>query len=156
MKETRKLVRVMVADNFPELSGKKISLWSLNMGHYWGNSLWLLPGWRLIIISSKSRAVSNECLRGLLAHELSHQVIYSRDSWLRYLVRVPSLYLFHKDQIRAEECAVDSLVMDRGFGRHLYLLTQIIDSDPAHDQVQKYYFTPAEIKDYCVKNNLPC
>lgn len=151
MKET---VKDLIKDSFPELSRKRIIFLSVGIGPFWGASLWPLPFLRLIIVGRQSRNISQTALTGLLAHELSHQVIYKQGGWLKYIVRTPLIYIFLKRVIKAEERRVDELVMARGFGRHLYLLTQIIDQDPGHELVKRYYFTPEEIEDYCRKNGL--
>ncbi len=151
-KPTRILLRSMIKESFPELSVKRIVLWSFGLGPFWGTSWWLLPWVRIIIVTHKSRDISHMALMGLLAHELSHQVVYRRYFWIRYVFRTPWIYIFRKDLIKGEEAQVDKVVMERGFGRHLCVLTKIIDQDPDHERVKKYYFTPTEIEAYCQEN----
>ncbi|MEI7620071.1 MAG: hypothetical protein WCJ57_00690 [Candidatus Falkowbacteria bacterium] len=153
-KQVKNLANILIRDNFPELSKERIIVLSSSLGPFWGVSWWPLPFFRLIMVSHKSKDVTQDALIGLLAHELCHHVIYKNDGWVKYIVRTPLIYTMFRKRIRAEECRVDRMVMDRGFGKHLYLLTKIIDNDPSHSNVKKYYYTPTEIEDYCLKNSV--
>jgi len=151
--QLKKYTRDLIDNSFPELKNKRILISYGQLGPFWGISWWVLPFLKIIVISPKAKNISPEALAGLLAHELSHQVIYQRESWLKYIVRTPLIYTVFKKMVKNEERQVDRMVMDRGFGYQLYILTKIIDQDSSHDCVKNYYFSPEEIEAYCLNNN---
>lgn len=154
LKQSKKLLNDLVKDSFSELRKEKILLSSFNLGPFWGAAWYILPGFRVIVLSPKSRIIPQSALIALLAHELSHHLVYKREGWLRYISRTPSIYMFFRPRIRNEEHRANRIVMARGFGRNLYDLTEIINQDPKHGRVQKYYSTKNEIIHYCLKHGL--
>ncbi|MCX6797720.1 MAG: hypothetical protein NTX66_00675 [Candidatus Falkowbacteria bacterium] len=154
IQQSKNLLHSLVNDSFPELAREKILLSSFNLGPFWGAAWWILPGFRVIVLSPKSRAIPQSALIALLVHELSHHLVYKREGWLKYVTRTPLIYMFFRFRIRDEEHRANRLVMRRGYGRNLYDLTEIIDQDPRHGCVQKYYSTKDEIKNYCLERGL--
>lgn len=153
-KEAKKLVKQLITDSYPELKRARILVWSFGLGPYWGAAWWPLPFLRIIVFSHKSRAIPQTAFLALAAHELGHQLIYQRDGWFKHLIRLPLVYVFLRKKIKDEENRVNKIVMERGYGQELYHLTNLTDQDPKHQRVQKFYLSAAEIKDYCLVNNL--
>lgn len=154
LKQNKIILSGLIKDSFPELAKEKILLLSFNLGPFWGAAWYIFPGFRIIILSPKSKTAPQPALIALLAHELSHHLVYKKEGWLKYILSVPLIYAFFWAKIRDEEYRANQIVMNRGFGRNLYDLTEIINQDPKHGCVQKYYSTKEEIKNYCLERGL--
>ncbi|MDP4222292.1 MAG: hypothetical protein Q8868_03170 [Bacteroidota bacterium] len=91
--------------------------------------------------------LENSAVAGLLAHELCHQERYSEMGVVKYFgfaVR----YLTSRNARIAEENATDRLTIEKGYGRELYILSEIAYNDRKHKGIKEYYLSLDEIKSY--------
>jgi hypothetical protein len=140
----------IISESFPSLNGKKIHFYVFWLS-FFGFSAWVPPFFRFIVISTRTRAFSDDVLTGILAHELSHQERYLEMGTARYL-KFALGFIFSKKVQAAEEKATDRLTIEKGYGRQLYELTLISNKDSKHKNIIDNYLTPEEIKAYAIES----
>jgi len=137
---------------FPELNGKKIFVFVpiFFRKAYSGLSVSIPPFPRMLFINKERASESNSYLRGLIAHELGHQSLYTARK-LKDNIRTGILYWFNSKIRRKEEDDVNKLIIERGLARDLYETTKKIENIKVDANIQKYYMSAEEIKFYAKK-----
>lgn len=149
LKRIRLLGRRIIEDAFPLLQNKKIVFIILPF-RYYALSLWIPPFIRLVVISTRARAMTDFVLTGIIAHELSHQERYLKmglAGYLRFIVK----YLFSEKARTEEERATDFLTIEKGYAAELRELTIISRADDNHKSIIDNYLTPEEITEHAAK-----
>jgi hypothetical protein len=136
----------LINDSFPRLRDKKIHLFVVRFRFY-ACSIWIPPFIRFIIMSTRTKALNEIAVTGILAHELCHQERYLEMSIPAYLRFVTGFILSRKARI-AEEKATDRLTIEKGYGKQLHELSLIQHHDKNHESIKDNYLTPEEIKAY--------
>jgi len=142
-KRIRQLSDRIIAESFPRLQGKRVIILVAPFRFY-ALSLWVPPFFRVIIISTRVKSMSDFVITGILAHELCHQERYLMMGPAGYL-RFAAGYLFSNKARTLEERATDYLAIEKGYARELHELTLISRADPNHETIIDNYLTPEEI-----------
>jgi hypothetical protein len=143
------IVKNLIAKSFPRLQNKRIRVFRFNFPVSEAAALWVLPWYRIILVSPKCDTLSAPALTGLLVHELCHHdMAAEQGSWIRYLLTKPFLYAFSPRSVIKEERATDTRVIEKGYGRELYELTEILSHDSKRKQIDKNYLTKEQVREY--------
>jgi len=145
----RKIADRIIAESFPGLQGKRIIMLVFRFRFY-ALSLWIPPGLRFIVVSTRTRNLSDEAITGLIAHELCHQERYCEmgiRNYLKFLVG----YVFSNKTRRNEEHETDRRTIEKGYARELYELTLVSRKDKKHKKIIDNYLSPEEIKNYALQ-----
>lgn len=143
-----KIVDELVKESFPELG--KIRLFNLKSRGLFGLSICFFGTNFLWLNYSKLSGASDKVVRGIIAHELSHFVIYSRrgffDNW-----KVWIFYWFSSRVRSKEENMTDRFAIERGYGKFIFESTKFIvaNLDKENKKVfEENYLSSDEIKSY--------
>jgi len=145
-KRIRLIAEKIIEDSFPLLKGKRILFFILYL-RFFGFSAWIPPFIRIIVFSTRTKALDDFALAGIMAHELCHQERYIGMGVPQYLKFIVS-YTFSEKCRTQEERATDILTIEKGYGRQLYELTLITRNDKKHSNIIDNYLTPEEIRSY--------
>jgi len=145
-KRIRIIAEKIIEDSFPLLKGKRILFFVIYL-RFFGFSAWIPPFMRIIVFSTRTKALDDFALTGIMAHELCHQERYILLGVPRYLKFIVS-YTFSDACRTAEERATDRLTIEKGYARQLYELTLITHNDKKHSNIIDNYLTPEEIRSY--------
>lgn len=116
------LVRYVIDNGFPELKEKKVKIRIVKGEDYW---MAAIPGCILVDYSVR-KIKSDKALTGLVAHEVSHLLFLSRQSFITYLIQ-SLLSHFLQSRETQEERMVDREIIKRGFGREYYAFLKYHD-----------------------------
>jgi hypothetical protein len=144
----RRRIGELVARSFPVLQGKRFLVRYFPFKSSYAAAFWLLPPLRVILLNPKCDRLDDLSLDALLAHELCHHEASAQDGWLRYVLTKPFIYLFSRAGEMREEMATDRLTIEKGYGRGLYALTDVLEHDPEHKRLNQYYLTKEQIREY--------
>ena len=89
-------------------------------------------------------------MTGLIAHELSHQERYL-DMGIRKYLLFAFRFIFSRKAQEAEEKATDRLTIRKGYGRNIYEVSRMSNSDRNHRKINRNYLSPEEIKTYALE-----
>jgi hypothetical protein len=140
------IVRDLIDKSYPEIKERKIHLVIIRF-RYYAFSIWIPPALRIIAVSRRAAKLNDKALKGLLAHELSHQERYLRMGLYRYLIFIMK-YIFLRESREKEEKSTDMLTIEKGYAKELYELSEITVRDESHKCIQGNYLTPVQIKAY--------
>lgn len=147
VKNYRRIVDRLIDKSFPSLRGKKIYFSYFSGKKYSGGAFWILPFWRVIFIN-RNRKFSNNQLRGLFVHELSHFEVFQKRGWLLSWF-VALLYWIFPRFREKEEKNVEKKIIQKGYAREYYSIVKEFYSKKF--KASKYYFSPEEVKSYAQK-----
>ena len=145
-KRVREFADEIIADSFPLLHGKRI-FFIVTWFRFYGLSLLIPPFLRFIVVSKRTVKFSDDVIKGILAHELSHQERYLRMSTAGYL-KFAFNFLVSKRAQADEEKATDRLTIEKGYGKYLYEVSLLSFNDKNHKKINDNYLSPEEIKQY--------
>lgn len=97
-----------------------------------------------------SKRPTLEMIRGVMAHELAHQVDYSQRPFYKQIFF--SLFWKHSPKMtRIIEQAADQITIKRGYKKELLANREFVHKMYKHDKkmmhvIRSYYMTPEEIK----------
>jgi len=140
------IVRDLIDKSYPEIKGKKIHLVVIKF-RYYAFSIWIPPALRIIAVSRRAAKLNDKALKGLLAHELSHQERYLSMGLSGYLIFIVK-YIFSGREREQEEKLTDMLTIEKGYARELHELSGITIRDESHRRIQGNYLTPVHIRAY--------
>jgi hypothetical protein len=145
----RKIAKEIIQEGFPELKGERILIyvpWVFRKA-YSGLAFNLPPFQKIILINKQRSNKSDIYLKGLLAHEFGHHVLYKkRNFWEN--VRIAFFYWLDSKIRRKEEDDVNKLIIQRGYARDIYETTKRGEKRKDSAGIQKYYMSSEEIKSY--------
>jgi hypothetical protein len=138
----------IIQKSFPGLHEKRVHFFILKL-RYYAFSAWIPPGFRFVVVSTRTREFTDDVLTGVLAHELCHQERYLEMGTWGY-IKFAFRFISSKKVQSAEEKETDRLTIDKGYGRQLYELTLISRKDGNHNKIIDNYLSPEEIKTYAL------
>ena len=148
-KRVKGLAAVIISDSFPSLKGKRI-LFIVTWFRFYALSILIPPSLRIIVISKRTINFNDDVIKGILAHELSHQERYFEMGFVAYL-KFAVRFLFSRRAREAEEKAVDRLTIEKGYGKYLYEVTLLSLNNKNHRKINDNYLSPEEIRLYAEK-----
>lgn len=143
----------LILNSFPKLKNTYIWLFRFDFKMSYAAAMWPLPFFRIILLNKKCEKLDDAACTGLLAHELCHHDLSVSLGWVRYILTKPFIYIFSAKDIIREENATDKLTIEKGYGRELYALTEILERDKEHQSLNKFYLTKEQIKRYAESLN---
>jgi hypothetical protein len=145
----QRIVDELVRESFPELAGKRI--WVFECGSWiLGKSVAGVSDFGVvgvIGISGRMRGFSRKAIKGILAHELSHFLIFSNRGLFSNLF-VGFRYFVFGDVRGREERRTDKVAIERGYGKELYVGRKNKMKVFGEKANEKYYLSLEEIKKY--------
>jgi len=135
-----------IEDSFPLFRNKKVHLIIMSLPFY-ACSVWIPPFLRFIVISKRTKDLSDNVIEGIMAHELCHQERYLEMGTLRYL-KFAIGFITSRRAKANEEKATDRLTIEKGYGRQLFELSEIQYIDKKHERINEYYLSLEEIRSY--------
>jgi Zn-dependent protease with chaperone function len=140
------IVRDLIEKSYPVIRGRKIHILEIRF-RYYAFSIWIPPALRIIAVSRRAVRLSDKALKGLLAHELSHQERYLSMGLQGYLIFIVK-YIFSREAREKEEKSTDMVTIEKGYARELHELSVITSRDENHKHIQRNYLTPVHIRAY--------
>jgi Zn-dependent protease with chaperone function len=140
------IVRDLIEKSYPVIRGRKIHILEIRF-RYYAFSIWIPPALRIIAVSRRAVRLSDKALKGLLAHELSHQERYLSMGLQGYLIFIVK-YIFSREAREKEEKSTDMVTIEKGYARELHELSVITSRDENHKRIQRNYLTPVHIRAY--------
>ena len=145
------IVNDIVKKSFPELKRDKILIKeskNKKFDEYFADVTYLFFI-KIIRIGKKMSELSKENGEGVLAHELSHIVLFNKRNFIQKMIFGIKYYL--SERLKGlEERRTDELAISKGYAKSLYK-SRIIRMKDKTSKSNKYYMKPQEIKSYAKK-----
>ena len=150
----QKIVNQLIKKSFPELKVKKIFIYELPFSsRFYSAGAWNFKIFAIITLFKNSRKYSDEMLKALLAHELSHLENHEKKAYIEDFIYFLK-WLFSSKTRADEERKADILTIKKGYGKQYILLTnKIYEKDKKKLEHHKIrgYLSPEQIKSYMKK-----
>ena len=155
LKKYKRIVDELVKKSFPKLKEKKIFLTlskiqlksAIASVIYFGFGFW-------IVLFPLSKKYSDNMLKAILAHELSHSEMIFEMSFFKKM-KFALKWLFSKKEKSRFETLADKRVIDKGYAKSLFYTVKLIEKIRTKKQLEQRtkdgYLSSKQIKSYAKK-----
>ncbi len=145
----RRIAKDIIREGFPELESERILIYVpfVFREAYSGFAVNIPPFPKMIFINKYRKNEKDIYLRGLLAHEFGHHILYKKRGFLEN-VQIAFFYWLNAKVRRKEEDDVNKLIIQRGYAKDVYETTREAENRKILSGIQKYYMNSEEIKAY--------
>ncbi len=157
MGRNMKIINQLRKESFPEIKGYVTTV-KIPFPIPGGMSLYLLPWFKIMLLTTKCDKLPRDVMIGLVAHELSH---FSRFDKKGFWWFWSSILFPKKGEWKKEEKEADKLAIKKGYGDNLYLTKfeaerllkgtkweEYLGDYLSKDKLSKSYLSPKEVLSY--------
>jgi hypothetical protein len=148
-KKYSKIIKSMISEHFPELTGKKIFISEAGewISKRCSAATIFFIFFSLIRVSRKLRTSPDREIESILAHELGHVLRFESVNFFQKLWK--GLRYFTSISGRTEEeNACDKIAIERGYARGLYAIKSSKKKRKKKHKYENCYLTKEQIKSY--------